>query len=166
MTQTFLFYLFAAVSVLSALGVILHPKPTRALLLLIITMVGLSGLFTLLGAYFVAMAQLVVYAGAVLVVFLFVIMLQGIGATELPIHQRFRGIYLIPAGALVLSLAVFFALIIYPLPLPALHTPYGTVENFAKLLFRNYLLPFEWASLLILLGVFAAVALAKKDEAA
>jgi len=163
MTQTFLFYFFSAVCVLSSLGVILHPKPTRALLLLILTMLGLSGLFTLLGAYFLAMAQIVVYAGAVLVVFLFVIMLQGVNATELPLHQRFRGIYLIPAGALAASLAAFFALFISKMQLPALQIPLGTVENFGRKLFQSYLLPFEWASLLILLGVFAAVALAKKD---
>jgi len=164
MSQTFLFYFFSALSVFSALGVILHPKPTRALLFLIITMVGLSGLFTLLGAYFVAMAQIVVYAGAVLVVFLFVIMLQGVNAQEIPLHQRFRGIYLLPAGALAASFAAFFALVLGKEKLTAFHIPLGTVENFGRELFRNYLLPFEWASLLILLGVFAAVALAKKDD--
>ncbi len=166
MTQKFLFYFFAVLCVTSALGVILHPKPTRALLLLIVTMAGLSGLFTLLGAYFVAMAQLVVYAGAVLVIFLFVIMLQGIAAVEAPLHQRFRGIYLLPAGALSLGLAAFFVLMLHKMPLPALQMPLGTVENIGKTLFRDYLLPFEWASLLILLGVFAAVSLAKKDDAA
>lgn len=165
MTKTFLFYFFSVLCVASSLGVILHPKPTRALLLLILTMLGLSGLFTLLGAYFLAMAQIVVYAGAVLVVFLFVIMLQGVNATEIPLHQRFRGIYLIPAGTLTASLAAFLAILISKQQLPALRIPMGTVENFGKALFQEYLLPFEWASLLILLGVFAAVALAKKDDA-
>ncbi len=165
MAQSVLFYAAAALSVFGALGVILHPNPTRALLWLIVSMTGLAVLFLQLGAFFTAMAQLVVYAGAVLVLFLFVIMLQGTGATEIPLHQRFNLFYLLPAGAVTLTLAVLFCLAIRQTPLAALQTAEGTVENIGKLLFQQYLLPFEWTSLLILLGVFAAVALARKDDA-
>ncbi len=164
MAQNILFYFFAALSAVGALGVVLHPKPTRALLYLILMMVGLAVLFIQLGAYFAAMAQLVVYAGAVLVLFLFVIMLQGIGAAEPPLHQRFNICYLLPAGAVSLSLFIFFCRFISKTPLGALQIPEGTVENIGQTLFRQYLLPFEWTSLLILLGVFAAIALAKKDN--
>ena len=165
MAQGVLFYFAAALSVFGALGVILHPKPTRALLSLLLSMTGLAVLFLQLGAYFTAMAQLVVYAGAVLILFLFVIMLQGTGAEEIPLHQRFNLFYLLPAGAVVASLLAVFGVFIRKTPLAVLQGAEGTVESVGKLLFRQYLLPFEWTSLLILLGVFAAVALARKDEA-
>ena len=83
-----LFYFFAGLAVLSALSVIFSPRPTRALLSLIVTMFALAVLYLLLGAPFVAMVHLIVYAGAVLVLFLFVIMLQGVGATEIPFWAR------------------------------------------------------------------------------
>lgn len=165
MAQAFLFYFFAGLSVLGALGVILHPKPTRALLFLIVTMTGLGVLFLQLGAYFVAMGQLVVYAGAVLVLFLFVIMLQGVGAVEIPLFRRFHAFYLASAAAVVACLGICLFLFLRRTPLAALQVPDGTVEGIGQILFRRYLLPFEWTSLLILLGVFAAVALARKDDA-
>src|SRR5690349_3085591 len=93
MPQVF-FYFFSGVTVLSALAVILLNSPTRALLSLIVTMFSLSVLYLLLGAPFVAMVHLIVYAGAVLVLFLFVIMLQGIGAEEISLKNRFHAGYL------------------------------------------------------------------------
>ena len=165
MSQAFLFYFFAAVAVLSALGVVFHPRPARALLCLVVTMFALAVHFTLLGAYFVAMAHLIVYAGAVLVLFLFVIMLQGAGAREIALHQRFNIIYLFPAGLVSLLLAGGLIALIRGGAFRALQMVEGTAENIGTLLFNQYLLPFEWTSLLILLGVFAAIALAKKDAA-
>ena len=90
-----LFYLFSCLAILSALFVVLLPKPARALLSLIVTMFSLSVIYILLGGFFIAFAHLIVYAGAVLVLFLFVIMLQGIGAQEIPLGKRFSGIYIL-----------------------------------------------------------------------
>lgn len=160
--ESFLFYFFSAAALLSASFVIFLPKPTRALLSLIVTMFSLSILYLLLGAPFVAMVNLIVYAGAVLVLFLFVIMLQGIGATDIPLSQRFlKGYY----PLVCVSMASFIFVVFLCLKGHVLWTPLGiegTVEKIGRALFRDYLLPFELTSLLLLIGVFAAIALAKK----
>ena len=161
--EPILFYLFSGLAIASALGVILLPQPTRALLSLLVTMFALAVLFILLGAYFVAMAHLIVYAGAVLVLFLFVILLQGIGGKEIPFRDRFRKTYLGLAsfvGFAFLSIVVFLAgTFLFPHP----QGVQGTVETVGYSLFQTFLLPFELTSVLLLLGIFAAVALAKKD---
>ncbi len=158
-----LFYLFSAVAVISALFVIALPKPSRALLWLIVTMFALAVIYLLLGAPFVAMAHLIVYAGAVLILFLFVIMLQGVGASDLPIKERFNRGYLLLANFVG---SAFFALILFLLfkqQPPEPKGVLGNVELFGSILFKDYLVPFELTSLLLLVGVFAAVSLAKKD---
>lgn len=161
--EAFLFYSFSIVAVLSALAVVLTPRPTRALLALILTMASLTVLYVLLGAWFVAMANLIVYAGAVLVLFLFVIMLQGVGARDLPLRGRFHPLLVsfmvltVMAFAWILLTVITFSGITQLMPVD------GSVENTGRLLFTGYLLPFELTSILLLLGVFAAVALAKKD---
>ena len=165
MIESILFYLFSGGTLLGALYVILTPKPTRALLSLIATMFSLAVLYLLLGAPFVAMVHLIVYAGAVLVLFLFVIMLQGIGATDIPLKDRFHKGYLFCAtfvGVCFLILTVFLA------SQTVLHAAAGItlwpVEALGQTLFEEYLLPFELISVLLLIGVFAAVTLAKKEE--
>ena len=159
-----LFYFFSGLAVLSALSVILAPRPTRALLSLIVTMFSLSVLYLLLGAPFVAMVNLIVYAGAVLVLFLFVIMLQGIGATDIPFLTRFHKGHLLIAFLLTFAfLGGILTLLKQLVPVPST-TVDGSIEAIGRLLFRDYLIPFELTSLLLLLGVFAAVSLAQGDE--
>ena len=159
-----LFYFFSGLAVLSASAVVLIRRPAHALLSLVVTMFSLSVLYLMLGAPFVAMAHLIVYAGAVLVLFLFVLMLQGVGAEDPAIGKRFHAGYLV----LVLFTAAAFAVILltvtfggkFALPKGI----EGNIESFGQTLFSTYLIPFELTSLLLLLGVFAAVSLAKKDE--
>ncbi len=158
--ETFLFYPFAFFAVLGALGVILLKKPVQALLSLMVTMFSLAALFLLLQAHFVAMVHLIVYAGAVLVLFLFVIMLLGLGAVEPSFGETFRKAYL--GVALFVPLA-FLAVLLFlasTFPKTTLQPAEGSPENFGTLLFTRYLLPFELVSFLLLIGVFAAVALA------
>ena len=140
---TALFYFFGGLAVLSALSVILAPKPARALLSLIVTMFCLAALYLLLGAPFVAMVHLIVYAGAVLVLFLFVIMLQGVGATDIPFWARF------PKGQLLTAFTVVFAflggtflVLKQTVPVRAVSVD-GSIEAVGRLLFRDYLIPFE-----------------------
>ncbi len=158
--QAFIFYPFATLAVLGALGVISLRKPTRALLSLILTMFSLAVLFLLLQAPFVAMVHLVVYAGAVLVLFLFVIMLLGIGARETRVGENFKKGYL----AVSFFVPVAFSALLISLALTSgggtLQPTEGSPDAFGRLLFTRYLLPFELVSFLLLIGVFAAVALA------
>ncbi|MDP3919286.1 MAG: NADH-quinone oxidoreductase subunit J [Candidatus Omnitrophota bacterium] len=159
-----LFYSFSGLAILTALFVILLPEPTRALLSLVLTMFSLSVLYVLLGAHFVAMANLIVYAGAVLVLFLFVIMLQGIGAKDSSVLQRFHPLFLFFAPIAAMVLLAGMTYIISGLISPPAREVSGTVEAVGKLLFTDYILPFELTSFLLLVSVFAAVALAKKEK--
>jgi NADH-quinone oxidoreductase subunit J len=161
--QQILFYLFSAIAVLSAVCVVASPRPTRALLSLIVTMFALAVIYLQLGAAFVAMTHLIVYAGAVLVLFLFVIMLQGVGAKETPLFQRLPVLQilfsLLGAGAFLTLLILTFS----SAEFPGAAGVVGTVEAVGQTLLMGYLLPFELTSFLLLIGVFAAVSLAKKD---
>ncbi len=158
--ETFLFYPFAFFAVLGALGVIIFKRPTQALLSLMVTMFSLAVLFILLQAHFVAMVYLVVYAGAVLVLFLFVIMLLGLGAVEPSFGQTFHKAYLGVALFVPLAFLAVLLFLAFSLPKTSLQPAAGSPENFGMLLFTRYLLPFELVSFLLLVGVFAAVALA------
>lgn|SRR3989338_2260115 len=158
-----LFYVFSILAVLSALSVILAARPTRALLSLLVTMFSLAVLFVLQGAYFIAMVHLIVYAGAVLVLFLFVIMLQGIGATDTPLGTRFKRSFTLVAATAGTAFLIFLTIIIKSVWLPPHKEVNGTIEAVGTILFSDYVLPFELTSLLILIGVLAAVTLAKKE---
>ena len=158
-----LFYLFSGLSLAGAVLVITLREPVRALLALVFSMLSLAVLFILLGAFFVAMAHIIVYAGAVLVLFLFVIMLQGLGTKDIPLAARFQKGYLVLATFVGVS---FLVIVTYAGRAYLFANPrgaQGTVEAVGRALFQNYLLPFELTSFLLLLGVFAAVALAKKE---
>ena len=109
------------------------------------------------------MAHLIVYAGAVLVLFLFVIMLQGTGVKELPLSQRFPVTQILLSLVSGIAFLVFLLLNARSLQFPGAGGVLGTVEVVGQALLTRYLLPFELTSFLLLIGVFAAVSLAKKD---
>lgn len=163
--EAFAFYFCAAAAIAGAAGVVFFSQPVRALLALLATMAVLSVLYVLLQAPFVALVNLIVYAGAVLVLFLFVIMLLGLGAREIPLRDRFRPFF-IPAAVLT---AVAVAGLLVQLTRPASSALFQALEGEAReiglRLFTVYLLPFELISLLLLLAIFAAVTLAKNEDA-
>lgn len=161
--ELILFYLFSGLAIASALMVIFLPQPTRSLLSLVVTMFSLAVLFILLGAPFIAMVHLIVYAGAVLVLFLFVIMLQGVGAKDIPFKSRFPLPHLAASLAVSIGVASSLILILNRFSFQSPKGISGSPELIGKILFQDYLLPFELTSLILLLGIFAAVALAKKE---
>lgn len=145
---------------------ILLRQPVRALLSLIVTMISLSVLYLSLGAPFVAMVNLIVYAGAVLVLFLFAIMLQGIGAREIDLGKRFHPAF-IPGVILTISFFDFgFLKLIRRFPELHFQDVAGSARQVGKTLFTQYLLPFELVSILLILAILAAVALAKREDSA
>lgn len=164
MNETILFYFFSALTVLSALYVVTTPNPTYAILSLVTTMFSLAVLFVLLKAYFIAVIHILVYAGAILVLFLFVVMLLGLGQKEHPTSkQRLMRIF---AGLTVLGLLMEVGWVVAIsgsgqfIRLSAL----GTIEAVGKLLFTQHLLPFEITSVLLLVGIVGAVVLARKES--
>jgi NADH-quinone oxidoreductase subunit J len=162
-----LFFLLGGLMILSAVGVVLVRHPVRSALCLVATLFLLAVFFVFLDADFVAALQIVVYAGAILVVFLFVIMLLNLQDEE-P-HRRLRSRWFLALGG-----AALFALgLIYflkqtggLLPGAGMDTPvppgFGSIEMVGLQLFTHYLLPFEITGLLMLGGVIGAVVLAKR----
>jgi NADH-quinone oxidoreductase subunit J len=165
MMEGVFFYLFAGIMLFAALSVILNPKPIYSVLSLLVAMFCLAALFVMLGAYFVAAIQVLLYAGAVLVLFLFVIMLLNLQPEPLA-PQRIVGVR--TAGTLLVAILLFARLrlaFFSPLdhrPLHAVPAVSGDVESIGRLLFTEYLLPFELASFLILAAIIGAVTLARQ----
>jgi NADH-quinone oxidoreductase subunit J len=164
MTEAVFFYLFTTVMLASALGVVLSRQPIYSVLSLLVVMFCLASLFVMLGAYFVAALQVLLYAGAVLVLFLFVIMLLNLEPEALARMRLFtlRSLGIAAAAALLYQLLRSFESPMGEPPLAQVASPNGTVEAIGRLLFVNYLLPFELASFLILAAIIGAVTLAKQ----
>ncbi|MCM8811601.1 MAG: NADH-quinone oxidoreductase subunit J [Candidatus Omnitrophica bacterium] len=164
MEQTsLLFYILSSFAIAGALGVIMARHPVYAVLSLVAALFSLSGIFLLLHAYFVAAIQVLVYAGAILVLFLFVVMLVDMAPERL---FRLRTNMLNLGGALfglVLLWEIVVAACFFTIAPPATGAgTEGTTAAVGALLFTRYALPFEVASLLLLAGIIGAIVLAKK----
>ncbi|HMR97966.1 MAG TPA: NADH-quinone oxidoreductase subunit J [Anaerolineales bacterium] len=164
-----LFLLLALIAIASALGMLLSKNAVYSALYLVLNFVTVAVFYLLLGAPFIAMAQITVYAGAIMVLFLFVIML--LGTAELPKSQ------VLPwqkplAIALAVLLAVEATVLLVAKARPAGDVlPPGesvnTLENLRQLgtmLFTDYLLPFEVVSILLLVAMVGAIILTKKEK--
>jgi NADH-quinone oxidoreductase subunit J len=163
MLTTILFVIFSACILLSALGVILSRSAVYSVLLLVLTMGMMSGLFILLQAYLVATVLILVYAGAILVLFLFVVMLVDYRK----LSDDWRGFAVSPLVALILSGLVFWQIfsVIRSFPGPLAQAGVqGTTEEVGRTLFAKYVLPFELTSFLLLAAVVSVVVLAKKER--
>ena len=163
--QDALFYFFAASTLICALMVIGNPfsrNPVTSAMFLVLTIASLAGLFVLLHAFFLAAVQVLVYAGAVMVLFLFVIMLLDLKAEERRKVKKF-GI----AGGLVCVGAILAILLasVSRAPIDVQENPSleGGTILLGSLLFKRYLLPFEIVSLLLLVAMVGVVLLSKKD---
>jgi NADH-quinone oxidoreductase subunit J len=160
----FFFYLLSGLAVLSAIAVITQRSPVHSALALIVTLLSLAGLFLMLYAPFVAGVQIILYAGGIMVLFLFVIMLVNleIAVTE----ERFSKQWLV---ALVAAASLGILLVgvysrgqnIFPATLASLPETENT-QAIGSLLYTNYVLPFEIASLLLLVAIVGAVVMAKR----
>src|ERR1051326_1125511 len=163
--QDILFYLFAAATLLCGMLVVANPfsrSPVTSAMFLVLTIVSMAGLFVLLHAFFLAAVQVLVYAGAVMVLFLFVIMLLDLKVEERRKVNKFGiGAGLVCVGAILGILLASIA----RAPIDAQENPSlegGTVQ-LGTLLFKQYLLPFEIVSLLLLVAMVGVVLLSKKD---
>jgi NADH-quinone oxidoreductase subunit J len=160
--SAYFFYLFAAILTLSSLAVVLARNPLYNVLSLVVVIFSLASLFMLLEAFFVGMVLLLVYAGAVLVFFLFIVMCLNLNAQEFTSvrQNRFRWL-----GGLAgfMFLAELFWVIKSSLATYAVgpSSMRGTIEVIGKILFTDYLLPFELTSFLLLIAVFGIVSLAQ-----
>ena len=158
-----LFWFFSLAMLLCGVLVISSRNPVSSAMYLVALFVFMAGLFVLLGAFFLAAIQVLVYAGAVMVLFLFVIMLLNIQAQERR-QVRWLGLFggLIVAGAFVWELGIILKAPIV-VQAPGAADFGGGLEAVVKPLFRNYMLPFEVTALLLLVAMIGVVLLSKKD---
>ena len=165
MVEAVFFYAFGALTLGAALSVVLNRRPIYSVLSLLIVMFCLAALFVMLHAPFVAALQILLYAGAVLVLFLFVMMLLNLEPEYLARLRLFtlRGVGTIAAVALFFVLVSILLADRATTPLAQVPAPNGSVESLARLLFTTYLLPFELTSFLILAAIIGAVTLSKQE---
>ncbi len=163
-----LFIILGAIAIAAALGVIFARKAVYSALSLLVNFCSLAGLYLLLNAQFLAAVQVIVYAGAIVALFLFATMLLG-GSDEISnLKSQIPKNYLAIALAVVLFLEVGYVLVSATLTgtqgsdTPEVITIVGNVQAIGKLLFTDYLLPFELAAVLLLIGIVGAVVLAKR----
>jgi NADH-quinone oxidoreductase subunit J len=157
------FYVLAAASVASALGMVANVRNTvAAAMSLVVTMVALAGIYVLLEAHLVAAIQIMVYAGAIVVLFLFVVMLLNLRRDAFPpMRQRVSRVLgaLVAGAALVPLLRLFGEGLPEAKPLPP---GFGGYAHAGRALFTDFVLAFEVTSLLLLAAIVGAVVLAKR----
>ena len=158
-----LFIFLGTVSLLSALGVVVQKNPVHCLLALIMTLVSIGALFVALDAVTVGFLQIIVYVGAIMVLFLFVIWLLNLQAEPVPVgHLGLKFFATIAVAALATELFVFFSKTHATLGEVNVAEGYGSIDSLAQTLFGQYLMAFETTSILLLVAVIGAVAIARR----
>jgi NADH-quinone oxidoreductase subunit J len=165
----FLFLVLALVAIVTALGMLLNRNAVYCALFLVLNFVTVAVFYLLLGAPFIAMAQITVYAGAIMVLFLFVIML--LGAERLPDARVLPRQKLLGYGlGLVLAVEATYLLLTRSRPAGEVLPPgasvntAGSLMELGKTLFSSYLLPFEVTSILLLVAMVGAIVLVRKEK--
>ncbi len=159
-----MFYLFAIVSVIAALFVVAGKNPISCAIALIVTLGALAGVFVLQEAHFVATIQVLVYAGAIMVLFVFVIMLLNLGPEDLektPRFSRLKGAGGIFAAAGAALLAWNF--VSYAARAARVGPGFGGLAQISQKLFTEYIIPFEAISAVLMAAVVGAVVIAKRE---
>jgi len=166
MSLDILFYILGGLTIGTALMVVLSKHPVRSVLYLVLTFFLISANYVLMNAQFIAIVNIIVYAGAIMVLFLFVLMLLNLNKENEPKHSPMMTIGAGIAGGalfLVVVAAMRDAILATPM-IDSNSEQVGLVENLGKVLFTKYVLPFEVSSILFLAAMVGAVLLAKKEK--
>ena len=161
--QLVIFLILAAIAVAGAVNVILQRHPIHSAISLIVVMISLAGLFLLLEAEFIAAVQIIVYAGAIMVLFVFVIMLLNAGVeerTNMSRMARYAGVPL----AIFLLIELAYQIGAATLPMQSQPAAEGATRGLSMLLFQDFVFPFELTSILILIAILGALVLAQRGE--
>lgn len=166
MSLDLIFYILGGLTIGTALMVVLSKHPVRSVLYLVLTFFLISANYVLMNAQFIAIVNIIVYAGAIMVLFLFVLMLLNLNKENEPKHSPLMTIGAAIAGGglfLVVVAAMREAILAAPM-IDANSEQVGLVENLGKVLFTKYVLPFEVSSILFLAAMVGAVLLAKREK--
>jgi len=161
-----LFIVFGLICVAGAVNLLVQRHPINSALSLVVVMASLALIYLLLGAEFVAAIQVIVYAGAIMVLFVFVIMLLNAGAEERTRGSRVALFVGVP-GMIALAATVGWLLVHSGGQLGGVtisSSSFGETHQIARLLFKDFLLPFEITSVLILIAIMGAVVLGKREN--
>ena len=159
-----LFFGFAVSSILGGVGLVLFRHPMNGAMSLVVTMISLAGLYALLSAKLIFALQLIVYAGAIMSLILFIIMFLNIQNSDLP-EEGGRWYYLLGGIIVIVPIASFLIKIVKSIPgsrTTIVGNGFGGVKEVGLLLFQDWLLPFEIVSILLLVALVGAVVLAGK----
>ncbi|MEO6405887.1 MAG: NADH-quinone oxidoreductase subunit J [Ferruginibacter sp.] len=162
--QFIIFLLLSFMAVGAALMMLLTKNPVKSILWLIVVFFAISGHYVMMNAQFLAVVNIIVYAGAIMVLFLFVVMLMNLNAETEPVKNyglRLAGI--ISGGCLLLVLLAALMNIDVQHLISTKGGTAGLIGNLGKVLFTNYVIPFEISSVLFLSAMVGAVIIGKKD---
>lgn len=161
---TILFILLSAMAAGSAVMMLLNKNPVKSILWLIVVFFAISGHYVLLNAQFLAVVNIIVYAGAIMVLFLFVVMLMNLNADSEPAkNYRLHLIGVISGGSLLLVLVSALLRMDMQQPVQMKIGDAGLIANLGRTLFTDYVVPFEISSVLFLSAMVGAVVIGKKD---
>ncbi len=165
MLSHYLFFFLSAVALISAMMVLLSKKPIHSVLYLTLTFFTLAGHYILLNAQFLAVVHIIVYAGAIMVLFLFTVMLLNLNIEgEFPKSTLMKFVSIIAGGMIFLVLiGTLKSFDVSTVGNPEM-TQIGLVKNLGKILYSDYIMPFELSSILFLSAMVGAVMLGKKDK--
>lgn len=158
-------WILCAVLVLSSLGVVLVQKPVHACLCFLLTLISLAAIYLQLSAQFIAIMQVLVYAGAILVIFMFVIVLFQDAYQQIAKFKAKSSPVLLTVAAVALSLTLAFLatkLLHLPQAAPTISDNFGAVQSLGRALYIDFFFPFEAVILLFLIAVVGSVYVAKK----
>lgn len=159
-----IFYVLAVLSVISGIAVVSAKNPVHSVLFLIVTFFCIAGQYLLMNAQFLFVVQIIVYAGAIMVLFLFVLMLLNLSKeTEPNKSNLMKMIATISAGLLMVTMVGAFRNSLELAPTNQAIEGMGLVKNLGKVLFKDFVVPFEVSSILFLAGMVGAVLLGKRD---
>ncbi len=163
-----IFFTLSALTLICAARVIGSKSPINSILFLILTFFCISGHYIIMNAQFLGVVNIVVYAGAIMVLFLFVVMLMNLnGDTEPQKSKVVQVSAVISGGSLLLLILAAFRQHTLNLPAGSVingESKIGLIENLGQILFKDYVLPFEISSVLFLSAMIGAIMLGKKDE--
>jgi len=162
-----LFYIFAVISIAGAISVVSSNNPVSSALFLVLTLASTAVLFILLSAYFIAVIQILIYAGAIMVLFLFTVMFLNLRTgsdsfDKFKVHIRVMILFLIIAITGLLTSFGFRDQYYGNATGGSVLDDFGTVKGVGSLLFTDYLLPFELTSVLIIVAIIGVVVIAKR----
>ena len=166
----FFFYAFASIAVICSLFVVLKKNPVASAFSLVLVFFAFAGIYALLDAHLIAALQVFVYAGAIMVLFVFVIMLLNADTPSFDMVRTHLGLKIMAAALSVITLGIFIWTFkstawnaeLGPFTSEAIEASGGNTQVISELMFSEYILPFELTSVLLLAAIIGAVAIAKR----